>query len=127
MFSNNLITTTDSNSDLDLRSNGTGKLVLDDLTIKNATIQNTSNNNVIVESTGLGYVKFDSTTGLVVPFGNTASQTPTPTLGETRWNTDEAYLETYNGEDWQRSAGEDGTVNDQTIRDLVDLYIMVLG
>tara|TARA_B100001094_G_scaffold231214_1_gene225958 strand:+ start:2687 stop:5146 length:2460 start_codon:yes stop_codon:yes gene_type:complete len=127
MFSNNLITTTDSNSDLDLRSNGTGKLVLDDLTIKNATIENTSNNNVIVESTGLGYVKFDSTTGLVVPFGNTASQTPTPTLGETRWNTDEAYLETYNGEDWQRSAGEDGTVNDQTIRDLVDLYIMVLG
>ena len=89
--------------------------------------ENTSNNNVIVESTGLGYVKFDSTTGLVVPFGNTASQTPTPTLGETRWNTDEAYLETYNGEDWQRSAGEDGTVNDQTIRDLVDLYIMVLG
>lgn len=127
MFSNNLITTTDSNSDLDLRASGTGKLVLDDLTIKNATLANTSNNNVIVESTGLGYVKFDSTTGLVVPFGNTASQTATPTVGETRWNTDESYLETYNGEDWQRSAGEDGTVNDQTIRDLVDLYIMVLG
>lgn len=127
VFDNNLITTSDSNSDLDLRSNGTGKLILDDVTVKDKNITNTSNNNLVLASTGLGYIKFDSTTGLVIPYGDTSQQSVAPQLGETRWNTDEDYLETYNGTDWQRSAGEDGTVNDQTIRDLVDLYIMVLG
>ncbi|MDB4348946.1 hypothetical protein OAA64_01330, partial [bacterium] len=128
LFNNSLVTTTDTNSNLDLRANGTGKLSIYDININDKNIINTSNNNLVIASTGLGYIKFDSTTGLVVPFGTTAQRSVAPILGETRWNQDENYLETYNSEnEWQRSAGLEGEVNEDTIRELVDLYIMVLG
>ena len=82
---------------------------------------------IVVTAAGQGYIKFDSTTGLVIPFGNTESQSPSPELGETRWNTDDDQLETWNGEEWQRSAGEGQEVTDVVLKELVDVYTMVLG
>lgn len=127
LFDNNLITTTESNSNLELRRNGVGIIEAFDIDLRDENFINTSNNTFIVTAAGQGYIKFDSSTGLVIPFGNTASQSPSPELGETRWNTDDDQLETWNGEEWQRSAGEGQEVTDVVLKELVDVYTMVLG
>ena len=127
LFDNNLITTTESNSNLELRRNGTGIIEAFDIDLRDKNIINTSNNTLVLGAVGEGYVKFDSTTGLVIPWGNTISRPPIPELGDTRWNTSDDQLETWNGTEWQRSAGTGEDVDANTINELLDLYTIVLG
>jgi hypothetical protein len=127
LFDNNLITTTESNSNLELRRNGTGIIEAFDIDLRDKNIINTSNNTLVLGAVGEGYVKFDSTTGLVIPWGNTISRPPSPELGDTRWNTSDDQLETWNGTEWQRSAGTGEDVDANTINELLDLYTIVLG
>ena len=218
LFGTNTIETTLSNSDLELVPDGTGLVSAFDLEIFSENISNTTNNNLALATTGQGYVKFDTTTGLVIPFGDDATQTPffsivsydssgpviveidvsqyspvagawvsdvivtsggesktvlgatyngvaetvsieinssftvapsasdivtargliwdddasttlfEPQVGDSRYNTDEEYLETWNGEEWQRSAGSgadqvDGSLS-ETIQD-IDLVCLM--
>ena len=128
LFDNNLITTTLSNSDLELkRTTATNVVDIFDIELKENNFSNSSNNLLILATTGLGFVKFSGTTGLVIPSGLESEQTIAPLVGETRYNTDQAYLETYNGEAWQRSAGEGEEVTDEVLKELVDIYTLVLG
>jgi hypothetical protein len=128
LFDNNLITTTLSNSDLELKRTTAANVVdIFDVNIKENNFSNSSNNLLTLVTTGLGYVKFDATTGLVVPFGNEAARNITPQSGETRYNTDAGYLETYNGTAWQRAAGEGEEVTEDILKELVDIYTLVLG
>jgi len=139
LFDNNLITTTLSNSDLELRRTTAANVVdVFDINIKENNFSNSSNNLLTLASTGLGYIKFNGTTGLVVPFGDNAQRNVAPVTGETRYSTEAGaglgFLEIYNetgGEDelgaWQRAAGEGEEVTDDILKDLVDLYILVLG
>ena len=128
LIDNNLITTTLSNSDLELRRETTTNTVnVFDIDIIDSNFSNQSNNLLTVKTTNRGYVKFDSDTGLVVPYGTTAEQNLTPVIGETRWNTDTGQLETYNGTAWQRSAGEGEEVTDEVLKELVDVYTLILG
>jgi len=217
LFDTNTIETTLSNSDLELVPDGTGLISAFDLEIFSENISNTTNNNLALATTGEGYVKFDTTTGLVIPFGGNATQSPffsivsydpsgpviveidvsqyspvagawvsdgfvtsngqsktvlgatydgvaetvsieisssftiapsasdvvtargliwdddasttlfEPQIGDSRYNTDELYLETWNGESWQRSAGEGEEVTADVLKELVDIYTLVLG
>ena len=128
LFDNNLVTTTLSQSDLELkRTTATNVVDVYDFDLKNSTFYNTSANNLTLATTNNGYVKFGGTTGLVVPAGTTAEQSSTPAEGETRYNTTEGYMETWNTEKWQRSAGEGAEVTDVILKELVDIYTIVLG
>ena len=128
LFDNNLVTTTLSQSDLELkRTTATNVVDVYDFDLKNSTFYNTSANNLTLATTNNGYVKFGGTTGLVVPAGTTAEQSSTPAEGETRYNTTEGYMETWNTEKWQRSAGEGAEVTDEILKELVDIYAIVLG
>jgi hypothetical protein len=128
LFNNNAINTTLLNSDLNFnRATATNVVDIFDFNIKESTFSNTSNNLLTISSTGFGYVKFNGTNGLVVPFGTEAERTGVPELGETRYNTDEGWLETYNGEEWLRSAGEGTDVTEEILKELVDIYTLVLG
>jgi hypothetical protein len=128
LFDNNLITTTQLNSDLELRRNTPTNVVdIFDIGIKDSNFANQSNNLLTVSATARGYIKFNGTAGLVVPVGLTAEQTPTPQIGETRYNTELQYLETFNGTTWQRSAGEGEEVTEEILKELVDIYTLVLG
>lgn len=63
-------------------------------------LQTTSTNEeIIIEPAGTGYVAVDATSGLIVPVGNTA-QRPTGQTGMIRFNTTENELEVYNGSAW---------------------------
>ena len=129
LFDNNSINTTLSNSELELRrATATNVVDVFDFNIKESNFSNSSNNLLTLVSTGLGYVKFNSTTGVVVPFGTEAERTVAPVIGETRYNTEQGYLETYNSDlAWQRSAGEGEEVTDVILKELVDIYALVLG
>ena len=129
LFDNNSINTTLSNSELELRrATATNVVDVFDFNIKESNFSNSSNNLLTLVSTGLGYVKFNSTTGVVVPFGTEAERTVAPVIGETRYNTEQGYLETYNSDlAWQRSAGEGEEVTDEILKELVDIYALVLG
>ena len=128
LFDNNTVTTTLSNSDLELRrTTATNVIDVYDFDLKNSTFYNTSANNLTLATTNNGYVKFGGTTGLVIPSGTTAQQSSTPIEGETRYNTTEGYMETWNTEKWQRSAGEGAEVTDIILKELVDIYTIVLG
>ena len=139
LFDNNLVTTTLSNSDLELRRTTAANVVdIFDIEIKENNFSNSSNNLLTLRSTGLGYVKFSGTTGLVIPVGNDAERNSNPVTGETRYSTQAGaalgFLEIYNetgGEDelgaWQRAAGEGEEVTDVILKELVDIYALVLG
>jgi hypothetical protein len=128
LIDNNLITTTLSNSDLELRRNS-GVVRIDDIQLYQNTITNLTSDdtNLTFSGTDAGYIKFDATTGVVIPYGDTSERPPTPEVGDTRWNTDETFLETWNGTSWQRSAGEGEEVTDAVLKELVDIYTLVLG
>lgn len=128
LFDNNTVTTTLSNSDLELRRTTASNIVeAENFDLKDSTFLNTTNDDLILASTNNGYVKFGGSTGLVIPTGTEAQQNPSPIEGETRYNSDQGYLETWNGEKWQRSAGEGAEVTDVILKELVDIYAIVLG
>ena len=141
LFDNNAITTTLSNSDLELRRTTAANVVdIFDINIKENNFSNSSNNLLTVAATGFGYVKFDTTGGLVIPFGNNAARTSTPVTGETRYNNELGenlgFMEVYNDNAdsnppiagaWQRAAGEGSEVTEDILEGLTNLYILVLG
>lgn len=127
LFDNNTIRTTLSNSDLELARSGDAVVNAFDIDINDSYFANISNNAFVIATTARGYAKFDSTTGLVIPYGTTAERPGTPELGDTRWNLDLQILETWNGTTWQRSAGEGEEVTEEVFKELVDIYTLVLG
>jgi hypothetical protein len=139
LFDNNLVTTTLSNSDLELRRTTAANVVdVFDIEIKENNFSNSSNNLLTLSTTARGYVKFSGTTGLVIPAGNDAARNSTPVTGEIRYSTQAGaglgFLEVYNetgGEAelgaWQRAAGEGEEVTEDILKELVDLYVLVLG
>lgn len=63
-------------------------------------IQTTATNEeIIIEPAGSGYVAVDATTGLIVPVGTTA-QRPTGQTGMLRFNSNNSLVEVYNGTEW---------------------------
>lgn len=127
LIDGNLITTNVSNSNLELSPDGLGRVYFDDLTFIDNVVDNVSNNNLTVANTGQGYLKFDNVRGMVVPTGTDAERPLTPPQGTTRWNTDRDYLETWNGVEWQRAAGEGETVTAEIMGEILDIYTLVLG
>jgi len=78
-----------------------GAAVLGNLTISNTTISSSlANATITLQPTGTGLVTIDTTTGLVLPTGNTAQRPSPGTAGTVRFNTTTTLLEVYNGNAW---------------------------
>jgi len=100
-------------------------------------VTNLNNSAITVASTGIGYLKYQGTNGFVIPAGtgddNYAPGTPqnqrrvNPEEGETRWNTDLAYVECYDGTLWQLSTGGGATISVPVMQDLGNVYTLILG
>lgn len=71
------------------------------IVIGNTTITtNETNGNITITPTGTGIVSINTTTGLIVPVGNTAQRPSPVTQGTIRYNTTLTGLEVYNGTAW---------------------------
>jgi hypothetical protein len=97
-----------TNGNVNITANGTGTVNLDNLTVKNTTINSISSGNV---------VQFGGTFGVAVPYGNTLERPGNTTfVGTTRWNTLLETLETWSGNTWVSGGSVPlGAVVDQQI------------
>ena len=101
-ITDNYITTTTSNANLELRANGTGYITIDDFNIDGFTISTTSSDIVLQPATD--YTKINSTGALKIPTGDTASR-PTAEAGIIRYNSELTRFEGYDGTDWIKLNG----------------------
>jgi hypothetical protein len=86
------------------------------ITFSNTTISSSvANATITIQPTGTGIVTIDTTTGLLLPVGNTA-QEPNPAIaGTIRYNTDTPGVEVYIGNAWQAVGGATYSITSQTI------------
>ena len=96
LIDDNYITTTVTNSNLELRAVGTGSIVIDDFSIKDSGITSSS---TITLTPASGTVDVNGTGAVILPVGNTA-QRPTATAGQIRFNSQIGRFEGYNGTNW---------------------------
>ena len=99
LIDDNYITTTQSNSDLELRANGTGVIRVDDLGFASNVI---SSDTDIVLDPASGIVEVSGTGSLRVPKGTAVERPGSPVTGMIRYNTDGDLFEGWNGSYWTR-------------------------
>jgi hypothetical protein len=127
-FRDNTIST-DTGLDLYLSGNGTGGVRLGNFKIVNNTITNVVSGAIsVIEQTGTGYFKIDTTNGFVPPVG-TDAQRPTAyaVLGMTRYNSTSKALEVWDGVTWASPAGASGAVSEIGANDIAISLALTLG
>jgi len=108
---NNVVSTTTTNTDLELQANGTGNVVIEGIKISDNNIQSVvTNSNITLTPQGTGSVVINSNQSLQIPVGTTADRPgtlvgTTATTGMIRYNTDLAQYEGYNGTYWIKLSG----------------------
>jgi hypothetical protein len=122
----NKISSTQSNEDI-LLSPDTGITDIENTRWQLNDITNLNNTALTAAGTNTGYYLFAGTNGMVVPVGTDAQRRISPELGETRWNTDQDYLECFDGSVWVISTGGGETVTQQFMEDLGFIYSAILG
>ena len=90
-----VIQNTVSNANLELRTNGSGAIIIDDFVIKNNSIQTASSN--ITMTPGSGVVDINTTGSIRIPAGTTAQRPTVPAVGMIRYNTTTSRFEGYDG------------------------------
>ena len=124
----NTISTTVSNSDLELTQSGTGKIAItgSDTSFKGSTITNASAGALTISTTG-GYTKLSGNTAVVFPNGTTAQRGTLEVPGDTRYNSELAYMEVYNGTEWQSAQGGGDTVTADYMNELISIWAITMG
>lgn len=93
----------------------------DNTTIGNLIIANTTittnqvTGNIVLEPTGNGVAIIDTTTGLVLPVGNTAYRPSSPAQGTIRFNTSSTDVEVWDGTQWTGIGGTSASITNQYI------------
>ena len=126
----NSISTTTSNTDLELSAQGTGSVRLDNFAFKDNTITNVVADSVTeFANTDNGYVKFDGTYGLVLPNGETSERPPEEfsEVGMTRFNTTDGRVEVYDGEQWISVAGAESGISRSDAENIAFEIVLSLG
>ena len=128
MFRDNEITTT-TGQDLYIDGNGSGGVRLGNFRIVDNVITNVVSGAISqIAQTGTGYFKIQGTNGFVPPVGADATRpTAYAVLGMTRFNTDSAALEIWDGADWASPAGAAGAVSVAEANDIAAQLALTLG
>lgn len=106
----------------------TGRTYLENFEIQDNRISNEVSGATFLNGhTGNGYLNFQGDNGLVIPAGTDAERGLSPEAGTTRWNTEQGYLEVYNGTDWTISTGPAGFIGPEEFSDLSFAYSLALG
>ncbi len=126
----NVVGITTADTDLTLSANGTGAVAFDNVSFKDSTITNTlADSPLLFQQTGSGYFKIEGTNGFVVPVGSNTER-PAAAYRETgmvRFNTQQAYLEIYDGTTWVSVAGTSGSISYSAAEELAIEYVILLG
>ena len=123
------ITTLQSNDNLLLTSD-TGVVRVERIEFETNYIRNLEDTPITFSSTGLGYYKFAGTAGVVVPTGTDAQRPVTfgpAQAGATRWNSEQGFLEVWDGTEWIISTGPGVEVVESDMIELGNIYSLILG
>ena len=124
----NIIRTTSSNTDLELRPNGTGAVVIDGFRITTNTITNTNLNAVTtLQSTGSGYFNIVGTNAVVIPSGNDFQRPGSPQLGMMRYSTSLGFVEIWDGSAWISVAGTGAGINADQAAEIAIERVLIFG
>ena len=83
-----------------------GNAKISNITIGNTTIGSSlANATITIIPTGTGLVSINTTTGLIIPVGNTAQRPSPATTGTIRFNTQSTRVEVYDGTEWDTIVG----------------------
>lgn len=108
-----MITTVTTDTDLELKAQGVGAVLLENFAFDNNTITNTVTDSITeFRNNGTGYVKIDGTEGFVIPVGDNLNR-PDPAfteIGMLRFNTADGRVEAYDGLQWSSVAGQTGAI-----------------
>lgn len=116
-----------SNEDIFLNPD-TGIVDIEETRWQNNDITNLLNTPLTFASTGIGYTRFIGDNAILVPAGTDAERRASPEVGETRWNTDQQYLECFDGTVWVVSiGGGTGVVSAADMDDYSNIYTLILG
>jgi len=84
-------------------TNQPGNVTIGNLQISNTTITTDGTiANIIIQPVGNGIVSIDTTTGLILPVGNTAQRPSPASEGTMRFNSDNLRVEVYDGTEWDQ-------------------------
>lgn len=120
------ITSLQSNEDIELSSH-TGIVYINSTKWQNGDVTNVLNTALQLVSTGIGYTLIAGNNGMVFPAGDNSQRRASPERGETRWSTEEQYLESYDGTVWTVSTGGGIEVTTPIMEDLGHAYSLMLG
>jgi len=124
----NIISTAVTNSDLYLTPNGTGKVVLDDISLQGNNLTNAANAALVIQNTGAGYVKFGGTNAIALPAGPTVVDTTGIEIGDLRYNTDLTLPEIFNGIQYVVFGSNDtASLSGAEVEEITNLMALVLG
>jgi len=124
----NTIGTNVSNSNLELVPDGSGDVVIDNITFDDNAIRNTENDAVtLLSNTAKGYWKFGGTGTIRMPFGDNSTRPSTPEIGFTRVNTVSNEMESWNGTSWETSAGRFDSISVEDMEDEALIQSLIYG
>ena len=78
-------------------------------------------------STGAGYLRFMGDNAFLIPAGDSSTSPSAPELGDTRWNTDEQYLECFDGSVYVIATGGGDEVTEELMEEFGNVYSLILG
>ena len=93
IIDNDTITTTASNGDINITTNGVGQVIIDNIELSGNTVANPGGDIVLDPSSQT--VTINGTGSLTLPKGTTAQRPGSPTAGMIRYNTDTSVFEAY--------------------------------
>ncbi len=102
-ITNNVITSNNTNADLDLRASGTGSVRVENFTVSGDTMTNDTGDFTVTPASGV--FRVDGTGSVRIPTGTSAQRPGTPSAGMMRYNTDDSVFEGYNGSNWLALSG----------------------
>jgi hypothetical protein len=124
----NTISTNVSNSDLELRPDGSGDVVIEGITISGNSILNTVSDEILhLANTDDGYWQFAGPGAIIMPPGTEIERPSTPEIGFTRVNTDSGEMEVYTGTSWVTAAGQFENVSVTDMEDEALIQSLIYG
>jgi hypothetical protein len=122
----NKISGLQSNEDVELLPD-TGITYIESTKWQANDITNLLNTPLTFASTGIGYTRIMGDNAVLIPAGPEVDRRASPEIGETRWNTDEEYLECFDGSVWSVATGGGIEVSEEIMEDLSHVWILTLG
>jgi hypothetical protein len=121
---NNNILSTVSNADLEFVADSVN---LNDLIFTDNNITAGTDQNIVFNSLGLGYVAFTGTGAVVIPSGDVDTRPDNPITGNTRYNHELGYMEVYNGSEWVPASGTGELSTFEYANEQTTLWALVVG